>query len=180
MAKSSNASLLLLKDRFHAHMHRHPGLDWAAVESRIVAKPKLLATIQAMERTGGEPDIVGQSSANGAYLVCDCSGESPAERRSLCYDREALESRKQAKPRHSAMDAAAEMGLQLLTESQYRELQALGDFDTKTSSWIHTPAEVRKLGGALFGDRRFGRVFIYHNGAESYYAARGFRGIVHI
>ncbi len=161
-------------------MKRHKGLDWATVQARLEAKPEKLGSLHDMERTGGEPDVIGYDEKTGEYIFYDCSAESPKGRRSVCYDREALESRKEHKPENNAMDMAAAMGIELLTEEQYRELQQLGDFDTKTSSWVKTPAAIRKLGGALFCDRRYDRVFIYHNGAESYYAARGFRGSLRV
>ena len=168
--------LKTLKARFEKNMKRHEGLDWAKVKAKLEANAEKLASLSEMERTGGEPDVVGHDKKTGEYIFFDCSPESPKDRRSLCYDREALDSRKANKPKNSAMDVAAAMGIELLTEEQYLDLQKLGEFDTKTSSWLKTPAEVRKLGGAIFGDRRFGRVFVYHNGAESYYAARAFRG----
>lgn len=168
--------LATLKTRFEKNPARHMGLDWAAVLARLEANPGKLWSLNEMERTGGEPDVVGYDAATGDYLFVDCSAETPADRRNLCYDRAALESRKQFKPVSSAMDLAAEMGIELLTEEQYRSLQQLGKFDLKTSSWIQTPKEIRKLGGALFCDRRYDHVFTYHNGAESYYAVRGFRG----
>jgi hypothetical protein len=161
-------------------MNRHKGLAWAEVEAKLEADTEKLASLQEMERTGGEPDVVGQDKKTCEYIFYDCSAESPKGRRSLCYDREALESRKEAKPKDSATNMAAAMGVELLTEEQYRELQKLGEFDTKTSSWVKTPSEIRKLGGALFCDRRFNTVFVYHNGAESYYAARGFRGSLRV
>ena len=157
-------------------MNRHKGLEWAKVRARLEANAEKLWSLNEMERTGGEPDVVGQDKKTGEYVFYDCSAESPKGRTSLCYDREALDSRKEHKPKNSAMDMAAAMGVELLTEEQYQELQKLGDFDTKTSSWLKTPGDIRKLGGAIFGDRRFGRVFVYHNGAESYYSGRGFRG----
>jgi hypothetical protein len=157
-------------------MTRHPGLAWAVVKARLEANPEKLWSLNEMERTGGEPDVAGQDEITGETIFYDCSAESPAGRRSLCYDREALESRKEHKPESSALDMAAAMGIELLTEEQYRALQKLGEFDTKTSSWLRTPAEIRKLGGAIFGDRRYEHVFVYHNGADSYYGARGFRG----
>jgi len=157
-------------------MNRHKGLDWAKVQARLEGNSEKLWSLHEMERTGGEPDVVGQDKKTGEYIFYDCSAESPKDRRSLCYDREALESRKEAKPRDSATNMAAAMGVELLTEEQYRELQKLANFDTKTSSWVKTPANIRKLGGAIFCDRRYDTVFTYHNGAESYYAARGFRG----
>lgn len=165
-----------LRGRFEKNMSRHKGLEWAEVQAKLVGRPKKMWSLNEMERTGGEPDVVGRDERTGEYIFYDCSAESPKGRRSLCYDREALEGRKEHKPENSAMDVAARMGIQLLTEEEYRELQKLGEFDTKTSSWLKTPSEIRKLGGAIFGDRRFGRVFVYHNGAESYYAGRGFRG----
>ncbi len=172
----SESLLATLKARFEKNMSRHQGLDWAKVKAKLEALPDKLWSLSEMERTGGEPDVVGHDKKTGEYIFFDCSPESPKDRRSFCYDREALDSRKEAKPKNSALDAAAAMGIELLTEEQYQELQRLGNFDLKTSSWLRTPPEVRKLGGAIFGDRRFGRVFVYHNGAESYYAARAFRG----
>ncbi len=169
-----------LKDRFQKNMNRHKGLDWAKVQAKLEADPKKLWSLSEMEKTGGEPDVVGFDKKTGEYVFYDCSAESPKGRRSLCYDRQALDSRKEHKPKNSATDLAAAMGIELLTEEQYRELQKLGNFDTKTSSWIETPSEIRKLGGALFCDRRFDTVFTYHNGAESYYAARAFRGSLRI
>ena len=157
-------------------MNRHQGLEWTKVRARLEANAEKLWSLNEMERTGGEPDIVGQDKNTGEYAYYDCSPESPKGRTSLCYDREALDSRKEHKPRNSAMDMAAAMGAELLTEEQYQDLQRLGNFDTKWSSWLKTPGDIRKLGGAIFGDRRFGRVFVYHNGAESYYSGRGFRG----
>ena len=170
------ALLSTLKARFEKNMHLHKGLEWAKVRARLEANTEKLWSLTEMERTGGEPDVVGHDKKTGEYLFYDCSAESPKGRRSLCYDREALESRKEDKPANSAIDMATAMGIELLTEEQYRELQKLGEFDTKTSSWVETPAAIRKLGGALFGDRRYDCVFVYHNGAQSYYAARGFRG----
>ena len=168
--------LTTLKGRFEKNMNRHQGLEWAKVQARLEANAEKLWSLNEMERTGGEPDIVGQDKNTGEYAFYDCSPESPKGRTSLCYDREALDSRKEYKPKSSAMDMAAAMGAELLTEEQYQELQKLGAFDTKSSSWLKTPGDIRKLGGAIFGDRRFGRVFVYHNGAESYYSGRGFRG----
>jgi hypothetical protein len=165
-----------LKARFEKNMSRHQGIDWTKVQSKLEANPEKLWILDDMETTGGEPDVVGYDEKTGEYVFYDCSAQSPAGRRNLCYDRGALNSRKQFKPANSAMDVATDMGIELLTEEQYRELQQLGNFDTTTSSWIQTPARIRKLGGALFCDRRFDTVFVYHNGAESYYAARGFRG----
>ena len=168
--------LRALKTRFEKNMNRHKGLEWAQVQAKLESNAKKLWCLNEMERTGGEPDVVGHDKHTGEYIFYDCSAESPIGRRSLCYDREALESRKEHKPKGNAMDMAAAMGNELLTEEQYRELQKVGNFDAKTSSWIKTPSAIRKLGGALFCDRRFNTVFVYHNGAESYYAARGFRG----
>jgi len=172
--------LQTLQDRFARHMHRHPGLAWEGVLSRLQSRPAVLEAIHAMESSGGEPDVVGFEPEPEQLFFCDCSAESPAGRRSLCYDREAWDARKENKPAGCATDAAAAMGIELLTEAQYRELQRFGPFDAKTSSWVATPAEVRALGGALFCDHRYGRVFTYHNGAQSYYAARGFRGRVRV
>ncbi len=166
--------------RFEKHSARHPGLDWASVRARLDAHPDRRRALEAMERTGGEPDVVGHDRKTGEYIFVDCSAESPKDRRSLCYDGAALKARKANKPKGSALDLAAKMDIELLTEEQYRELQQLGEFDTRTSSWIQTPPAIRQLGGALFCDRRFGQVFTYHNGAESYYAARGFRGRVKV
>ena len=168
--------LSILKARFEKNMNRHQALEWANIQTKLEAKAEKLWSLHEMERTGGEPDVVGHDKKTGEYIFYDCSAESPKDRRSLCYDREALDSRKEHKPKNSAMDMAAAMGIELLTEEQYRELQKLGNFDLKTSSWVKTPAEIRKLSGALFCDRRYDHVFVYHNGAESYYAARGFRG----
>jgi hypothetical protein len=165
----------ILKARFEKNVHRHRGIAWAAVQTRLERNLNALKSIRAMEESGGEPDVIGDGES-GQITFCDCSSESPSGRRSLCYDREALDSRKENKPQGNAVEMAAEMGIALLTEQQYRELQQLGEFDIKTSSWIQTPPDVRSLGGALFCDRRYGRVFMYHNGAQSYYAARGFRG----
>ena len=168
--------LRALKARFEKNMERHKGLEWAKVQARLAANPEKVWSLNEMERTGGEPDVVGYIKKTGEYIFYDCSAESPKGRRSVCYDREALEARKEHKPKDSAVDMAAAMGIELLTEEQYRELQELGEFDTKTSSWVKTPADIRRLGGALFCDRRYDHVFVYHNGAESYYAARAFRG----
>jgi hypothetical protein len=181
LSPEQRAQLLrALKARFEKNMNRHEGLAWAQVQTRLEASAEKLWSLNEMERTGGEPDVVGHDATTGEYLFCDCSAESPKGRRSLCYDREALESRKEHKPENNALDVAAGMGIELLTEEQYRELQSLGEFDTKTSSWISTPSQIRKLGGALFCDRRYDTVFVYHNGAESYYAARGFRGSLRV
>jgi hypothetical protein len=169
-----------LKVRFEKNPQRHAGLAWAQVQARLEANPDKLRSLHEMEATGGEPDVIGQDQQTGEYLFADCSAQSPKGRVSLCYDREALDSRKEFKPKNSALDLAAAIGIELLTEEQYHELQQLGEFDTKSSSWLKTPAEIRKLGGAIFGDRRFGRVFVYHNGAESYYAGRGFRGTLKV
>ncbi len=172
--------VVLIKARFEKNRNRHESLEWEQVQARLEAKPEKIWSLHEMERTGGEPDVVGRDEATGEILFYDCSAESPKGRRSLCYDREALDSRKEHKPQNSAMDMAGEMGIELLTEEQYRELQKLGEFDLKTSSWVKTPADIRKLGGAVFCDRRYDTVFLYHNGAESYYAARGFRGSLRI
>jgi hypothetical protein len=168
--------LRALKARFEKNMNRHSGLEWAKVQARVDANPEKLWSLNEMERTGGEPDVVGHDKKTGEYTFNDCSAESPKGRRGVCYDREALEARKEHKPEDSAIGMATAMGIELLTEEQYRELQKLGTFDTKTSSWIKTPSDIRKLGGAIFCDRRYDTVFVYHNGADSYYAARGFRG----
>lgn len=168
--------LQILESRFMKFMNRHAGLDWAKVRAKLEAHPEKLWSLHQMETTGGEPDVVAHDKKTGDFLFFDCAADSPKGRTSLCYDREALDSRKEAKPKNSALDLAAEMGVELLSEDQYRELQQLGEFDTKSSSWLKSPDEIRKLGGAIFGDRRFGRVFIYHNGAQSYYSGRGFRG----
>lgn len=169
-----------LKTRFEENMNRRKGVEWANVQAKLEANTEKLWSLSEMERTGGEPDVVGFDKKTGEYIFYDCSAESPKGRRSLCYDREAWESRKEHKPENSAVDMAAAMGIELLTEEEYRELQKLGEFDLKTSSWVQTPVDIRKLGGAIFCDRRFGRVFTYHNGAESYYAARGFRGSLRV
>ncbi|RQO30985.1 DUF4256 domain-containing protein [Taibaiella sp. KBW10] len=177
LAPSAREELLdILKTRFTKNSIRHKGLDWAAIQAKLEANPEKLWSLNEMEMTGGEPDVVAHDQKTGAYIFCDCSPESPKGRRSICYDAEALASRKEHKPKDSALHMAAEMGIELLTEAQYRELQQWGSFDTKTSSWIQTPADIRALGGALFCDRRYNTVFLYHNGAESYYGARGFRG----
>ncbi|MGA7754144.1 MAG: DUF4256 domain-containing protein [Candidatus Sulfotelmatobacter sp.] len=181
LSKKQREDLLkALKARFEKNMNRHKGLEWAAVQAKLEAKAEKLWSLHEMERTGGEPDVVGHDKKTGEYIFYDCSAESPKGRRSFCYDREALDSRKENKPKDNAVGAAAAMGIELLTEEQYRELQKLGEFDTKTSSWVKTPSNIRKLGGALFCDRRFDTVFLYHNGAESYYAARAFRGWIKI
>ncbi|GGH06492.1 DUF4256 domain-containing protein [Sphingobacterium alkalisoli] len=170
----------ILHARFEKHMDRHQELDWQKVQTNLEKDAEKLWSLNEMEETGGEPDVIGYDAKTDQYLFCDCSAESPKGRRSLCYDQDALESRKEHKPKNSAVGMAAEMGIELLTEEQYRDLQQLGKFDTKTSSWVATPTEIRELGGAIFGDLRFGRVFIYHNGAESYYGARGFRGLLKV
>jgi uncharacterized protein DUF4256 len=168
--------LRTLKARFEKNPNRHKGVEWTKVQAKLAANPDALWSLNEMERSGGEPDVVGQDKETGEYIFYDCSAESPKGRRSLCYDREALAARKEHKPKDNAIDMAAAMGIEMLTEAQYRELQTLGNFDTKTSSWVKTPPEIRKLGGAIFCDRRYDHVFTYHNGAESYYAARAFRG----
>ncbi len=170
--------LQTLKARFEKHMHRHAGVGWAEVAARLEAHPGALRSLQAMEASGGEPDVTARDPASGRLTFCDCAAESPKGRRSVCYDREALDARKAHKPEDSAVEMAAGMGIELLSEDQYRELQKLDAFDTKTSSWVRTPPEVRALGGALFCDRRYGKVFVYHNGAQSYYGVRGFRGVL--
>ena len=172
--------LSTLKARFEENRDHHPGLDWDAVQVRLVSDPQKLWSLQEMERTGGEPDLVGQDQKTGEYLYWDCPPESPAGRRSLCYDRKALEARKKNKPKGSALEMASAMGIEILTEGEYRALQELGEVDRKTSSWVQTPTRIRDLGGALFCDRRYDHVFVYHNGAESYYAARGFRGSLRV
>ena len=175
-AKQSEELLTVLKARFEKNMNRHKGLEWAKVQAKLEANPEKLWSLSEMERTGGEPDVIGHEKKTGEYIFYDCSAESPNGRRSVCYDGEALKSRKEHKPKNSAMDMATAMGIELLTEEQYRKLQKLGNFDAKTSSWLKTPTDIRELGGAICGDFRYGHVFIGHNGAESYYAARGFRG----
>jgi hypothetical protein len=172
--------LRALKTRFEQNMSRHEGLEWAKVQAKLEASPEKLWSLDEMERTGGEPDVIGYDAETDEYVFCDCSAESPKGRRSVCYDREALESRKEHRPENNAVDMAAAMGIELLTEEQYRDLQRLGDFDTKTSSWVKTPPDIRQLGGALFADRRYNTVFVYHNSAPSYYAARGFRGSLRV
>lgn len=175
-ARDREDLLRVLETRFEKNPHRHKGIAWAAVRSRLEGNPEALRSLHEMETTGGEPDVIGQDRETGGIIFCDCSAESPAGRRSVCYDREALDSRKEHKPKTSAVEMAAAMGIELLTEEQYRELQRLGEFDVKTSSWVKTPPAIRSLGGALFCDRRYDTVFVYHNGAQSYYGARGFRG----
>lgn len=178
-ASERNELIETLKTRFEKNMQRHKGIAWSAVAARLEANAEALKSLHAMEESGGEPDVIG-SDKSGRITFCDCSAQSPAGRRSLCFDKKALDSRKENKPRGSALEMAKQMGIELLTEQEYRELQQLGEFDTKTSSWVQTPAAVRALGGALFCDRRYDKVFVYHNGAESYYAARGFRGRLQI
>lgn len=170
----------ILKTRFEKNKNRHPNFDWASIQARLEAKPEKLWSLDEMESTGGEPDVVAQDSNTGEYIFYDCAAESPKGRRSICYDHEALESRKEHKPENSAVEMARDMGIELLSEEEYRGLQELGSFDLKTSSWVKTPAEIRKLGGAIFCDRRYNHVFTYHNGAESYYGARGFRGVLRV
>lgn len=179
-AEANQALLATLQARFEQHMPRHPELAWADVQARLAATPDKLWSLHAMESTGGEPDVVGYDQATGGYIFYDCAAESPSGRRNVCYDHAGLMSRKENRPENNALDMAAAMGVALLTEAQYRELQTLGEFDMKTSSWLETPAAIRKLGGALFGDRRYDHVFVYHNGAQSYYAARGFRGALRV
>jgi hypothetical protein len=178
--KQRDELLRALKARFEKNMSRHKDLEWAQVQAKLEANTEALWSLSEMERTGGEPDVVGHDKKTGEYIFYDCSAESPKGRRSVCYDREALESRKEHKPKDNALGMATAIGIELLTEEQYRELQKLGNFDTKTSSWVKTPCDIRKLGGALFCDRRYDTVFVYHNGAESYYAARGFRGSLRV
>jgi len=179
-AKEREELLGILKARFDKNMHRHQGFEWDKIQTRLEADPEKLWSLLQMEETGGEPDVVGHDQKTGEYIFYDCSAESPKGRRSLCYDRAALDSRKAHKPENSVVDMAGEMGIELLTEEQYTYLQQFGNFDTKTSSWVKTPTDVRKLGGAIFCDRRFGRIFTYHNGAESYYGARAFRGLLQV
>lgn len=169
-----------LRTRFQKNQQRHPGIAWAEVETKLLANPKKLWSLNEMEKSEGEPDVIGKDEKTGEFIFVDCTAESPKGRRSICYDQEALESRKEYKPKNSAKGMAEAMGIKILNEEQYRDLQQLGNFDTKTSSWIETPADIRKLGGAIFGDWRYGHVFIYHNGAESYYGARGFRGMLKV
>jgi hypothetical protein len=181
LSPEQSAELLeVLQTRFEKNPGRHAGIEWAKVRAKLEASPEKLWSLQEMEATGGEPDVIGQDKKTGDYLFVDCSAQSPKGRVSLCYDRAALDSRKEFKPKNSAMDLAAVMGVELLTEEQYHALQQLGEFDTKSSSWLKSPAEIRQLGGAIFGDRRFGRVFVYHNGAESYYSGRGFRSALKV
>jgi hypothetical protein len=177
-ANERDELLRTLKERFDENMQRHEGVSWDDVQTRLEGNAAALKSLRAMEASGGEPDVIGRDEGTGQLVFCDCSSESPSGRRSLCFDRAALDARKEHKPQGSAVEMAGEMGIDLLTEEQYRELQTLGEFDTKTSSWVATPPDVRSRGGALFCDRRYGRVFLYHNGAQSYYAARGFRGLL--
>jgi hypothetical protein len=179
-AQDHEKLLQILKARFEKNMHRHRGIAWAKVQARLEGNPAAVRSLLEMEETGGEPDVIARDGAAGHFTFCDCSAESPAGRRSLCYDREALDSRKENKPQGNAVEMAASMGIELLSEEQYRELQGFGEFDAKTSSWIRTPPGIRSLGGSLFCDRRYGTVFVYHNGAQSYYAARGFRGSIQV
>lgn len=178
--KEQSALFVTLQERFEAHKHRHMGTAWDDVRARLESRPKALRSLHEMETTGGEPDVIGRDAKTGEFLFADCAAESPKGRRSVCYDPDALASRKEHKPKDSAVGMATAMGVDLMTEEQYRALQALGEFDTKTSSWVATPADIRARGGALFCDRRYGHVFTYHNGAESYYAARGFRGVLRV
>jgi hypothetical protein len=178
--EQSEVLLKVLKARFEKNMYRHKGLEWTIIQSKLEASNEKLWSLNEMERTGGEPDVIGHDKKTGEYIFNDCAAESPKGRRSLCYDREALDSRKEHKPENTVFDMAAAMGIVLLTEEQYRELQKLGNFDTKTSSWVKTPVEIRQLGGAIFCDRRYNTVFVYHNGAESYYGVRGFRGSLRV
>ena len=178
--KQRDEVLEALKDRFEKNPQRHKGIAWSDVEARLASNGDALKALHAMEASGGEPDVIGEDKKTGQVVFCDCAAQSPSGRRSICYDREALDARKEHKPKNSAVEMAAAMGIELLTEDEYRALQQLGEFDTKTSSWIRTPSDVRSLGGALFCDRRYGKVFVYHNGAESYYAARGFRGSLRV
>ena len=179
-SKQREELIRALKGRFEKNIDRHKGLEWAKVQAKLEADIEKLWSLHEMERTGGEPDVIGHDKKTGEYIFFDCSAETPKGRRSVCYDRESLEARKEFKPANNAIDMASTIGIELLTEEQYRDLQKLGEFDTKTSSWVKTPSDIRKLGGALFCDRRFGHVFVYHNGAESYYAARGFRGSLRV
>jgi len=179
-SEQSEKILGILKSRFEKNMNRHEGLDWGEVQTKLDAHADKLWSLNEMEKTGGEPDVIGYDNKHNEHMFCDCSDESPKGRRNLCYDREALESRKENKPLNNAMDMASDMSIEILTEEQYRILQTLGEFDTKTSSWVKTPDPIRKLGGAIFCDRRYDTVFVYHNGAESYYASRGFRGLLRV
>lgn len=176
--KQKEKLLQILQDRFEKNMNRHKGIEWSKVQARLEANSRALDSLLAMEKSGGEPDVIGRDRKSGQFIFCDCSAESPKGRRSCCYDRKALDARKEHKPKTNAMEMAAAMGIEILTEEEYRQLQELGEFDTKTSSWIMTPEEIRSLGGAIFCDRRYDHVFVYHNGAESYYAGRAFRGLL--
>ncbi|MBS1785385.1 MAG: DUF4256 domain-containing protein [Acidobacteria bacterium] len=178
--KNTDTLIQTLKARFESHPKRHAGISWGEVQERLEARPAALKALAAMEASGGEPDVIGREGKAGPFLFCDCAPESPTGRRSLCYDGEALAARKENRPKGSACESAASLGVELLDEAQYRALQALGEFDRKTSSWLRTPTEIRALGGAIFGDRRYNQVFIYHNGADSYYAARGYRGLLKV
>ncbi len=178
--KQHEELLAILKTRFEKNMSRHKGLEWAQVQAKLGKNPKKVWSLSEMERTGGEPDVVSYDKKTGEYIFYDCSAESPKDRRNFCYDREALEARKEFKPKNTAVDVATAMGIELLTEEQYRELQSFGNFDAKTSSWLKTSSEIRKLGGAIFGDRRYNHVFVFHNGADSYYGSRGFRGLLKV
>lgn len=178
--KEHEALIKTLKSRFEKNINRHKGLEWTNIHARLEANPEKMWSLNEMENTGGEPDVVSHDKKKGEYIFYDCSAETPAGRRSICYDREGLDSRKEHKPKNNAIDMAADMGIEILTEEQYKELQLLGRFDTKTSSWIKTPADIRKLGGAIFADFRYGRVFVYHNGAQSYYSGRAFRGLLRV
>ena len=179
-AEEQKDLLTILKVRFEKNRNRHKDIEWSKIEAKLVNNPEKIRSLNEMEKTGGEPDVIGHDKKTGEYIFYDCSTESPKERRSICFDKEGQESRKEHKPANNAIDMAADMGIELLTEEQYRELQQFGNFDAKTSSWIQTPSEIRKLGGALFADFRYGNVFVYHNGAQSYYAARGFRGSLRV
>lgn len=179
-AEAQKKLIAILKLRFEKNMNRHKGIDWSKVEAKLQSNPDKLWSLEEMEASGGEPDVVGFDKKTGEYIFYDCSAETPKDRRSICYDRAALNARKEHKPKNSAMDMAEEMGIEMLTEEEYRKLQELGNFDTKTSSWVKTPSDIRRLGGAIFCDRRYNTVFTYHNGAESYYAARGFRGSIRV
>ena len=179
-AEEQKELLTILKVRFEKNRNRHKDIEWSKIEAKLINNPEKIRSLNEMEKTGGEPDVIGHDKKTGEYIFYDCSIESPKERRSICFDKEGQESRKEHKPANNAIDMAADMGIELLTEEQYRELQQFGNFDAKTSSWIQTPSEIRKLGGALFADFRYGNVFVYHNGAQSYYAARGFRGSLRV
>lgn len=179
-SKEKEGLLKILKDRFEKNMNRHKGFEWAKIQAKLEVSNQKLWSLNEMERTGGEPDVVGYNKKTGEYIFYDCSQETPKERTSVCYDKKALEQRKEFKPKDNAIDMAIAMGIEILSEEQYKELQKLGEFDTKTSSWIKTPTDIRKLGGALFCDRRYNTVFVYHNGAQSYYAVRGFRGLLRV